>query len=76
MIIPRVSGYRSARCVTVSRWFRPVDFKQRRRLVPFAAPWSALQAKLAAGTTIPNWTAAKGFLGDSFTVTGVTTKPR
>jgi hypothetical protein len=26
---------------------------------------------LAAGTTIPNWTAAKGFLGDAFTVTAV-----
>ena len=41
--------------------------------MPFAATWGALQAKLAAGTTIPNWTAAKGVLGDSFTVTGVTT---
>jgi len=43
--------------------------------VPFAATWGALQAKLAVGTTISNWTAAKGFLGDSFTVTGVTTNP-
>jgi len=41
--------------------------------VPFAATWSALQGRLAASTTIPNWTAANGFLGDSFTVTRITT---
>jgi hypothetical protein len=39
--------------------------------VPFAATWNALQAQLAAGTTIPNWTAARGPLGDSFIVTRV-----
>ena len=39
--------------------------------MPFAATWNALQARLTAGTTIPNWTAAKGLLGDAFTITAV-----
>jgi hypothetical protein len=37
----------------------------------FAATWSALQANLTPGTTVSNWTAANGFLGDTFTVTTV-----
>lgn len=39
--------------------------------MPFTATWNALQARLAAGTTIPNWTAANDLLGDAFTVTAV-----
>ena len=39
--------------------------------MPFGATWEALQTQLVAGTTIRNWTVAKDFLGDSFTVTEV-----
>lgn len=33
--------------------------------------WKTLNGRLTTGATIPNWTAAKGLLGDSFTVVGV-----
>ncbi len=33
--------------------------------------WKTLNSRLKAGTAVPNWTAAKGLLGDSFTVVGV-----
>ena len=39
--------------------------------MPFDTTWNALHARLAAGATIPNWTAAKGLIGDAFTVTAV-----
>ena len=40
--------------------------------MPFSATWSALRSNLTLQTSIPNWTADKGLLGDSFTVSGVT----
>lgn len=33
--------------------------------------WKTLSSRLPTGTAIPNWTAAKGLLGNSFTVFGV-----
>ncbi|MGO9271927.1 MAG: hypothetical protein ACLQOO_16955 [Terriglobia bacterium] len=39
--------------------------------MPFADTWNALQAHLTPCTTIPNWTASKGLLGDSFVVSAV-----
>ena len=39
--------------------------------MPFTNTWNALQTHLATGTTIPNWTASKGLLGDSFVVSAV-----
>ena len=40
--------------------------------MPFSATWSALRSNLTLQTSIPNWTADKGLLGDSFTVSAVT----
>ena len=39
--------------------------------MPFTNAWNALQTHLTPGTTIPNWTARKGLLGDSFVVFAV-----
>ena len=39
--------------------------------MPFTDTWNALQTNLIPGATIQNWTAANGFLGDTFTVTDV-----
>ena len=36
--------------------------------LPFANTWTALQGHLTPGSVIPNWTASKGLLGDSFVV--------
>lgn len=33
--------------------------------------WSLLQSRLKNGTEVPNWTAARGLLGDAFRVTSV-----
>lgn len=40
----------------------------------FRTIWDSLQSNLRVGVTIPNWTAHKGLLGDSFTVTAVAPK--
>jgi hypothetical protein len=37
----------------------------------FEAVWQRLQAQLAPGTTVRNWTALKGTLGDEMTVVQV-----
>lgn len=37
----------------------------------FAETWAAIQTNLASGAEIKNWTAAKGYLGDSFTISRV-----
>ena len=39
--------------------------------MPFINTWNALQNQLRQGTTIRNWTAHSGFLGDSFTIVSV-----
>ncbi len=36
--------------------------------------WATLRANLRPGDTIRNWTAAKGYLGDSFTIARVSDK--
>lgn len=38
------------------------------RIMAFDETWSVLQASLVEGKIIPNWSVAKGLLGDSFTV--------
>jgi hypothetical protein len=38
------------------------------KLMAFSNAWTALQNSLAAETSIANWTADKGLLGDHFTV--------
>ncbi|MFQ5863375.1 MAG: hypothetical protein ACE5IC_09690 [Candidatus Brocadiales bacterium] len=40
--------------------------------MPFSNTWSALQSNLAVGMTIPDWTAARGLLDDSFSIASVT----
>jgi len=40
----------------------------------FIDTWNALQKQLKPGTVINNWTAHRGFLGDSFTIRSVTQK--
>lgn len=35
--------------------------------------WRDLEARVAAGVTIPNWTAANGYIGDPFSVVGLRT---
>lgn len=37
----------------------------------FDTVWSELQEKLKEGATIKNWTAFRGYLGDTMTVVGV-----
>ncbi len=39
--------------------------------MPFANTWVALQASLRVGTVIPNWTQAKGRVGEAFTISEV-----
>ena len=39
--------------------------------MPFQATWIALQNELTTSTDIPNWTADKGYLVDSFTIGSV-----
>ena len=39
--------------------------------MPFTATWSALQQHLNPGINVPNWTADKGYLGDSFAITSL-----
>jgi hypothetical protein len=36
--------------------------------VEFSEVWTAVRGKLQPGERVRNWTAAKGFLGDDFTV--------
>jgi hypothetical protein len=40
-------------------------------MVTFDDVWSQLRANLKAGATIRNWTAFRGYLGDTMTVAGV-----
>src|SRR5947207_2930269 len=51
----------NSRCVFAS-------LTRKETTMPFAATWNALRANLSAKTTIPNWTADKGLLGDQFSV--------
>ncbi|HJV74732.1 MAG TPA: hypothetical protein VJ654_10960 [Noviherbaspirillum sp.] len=37
----------------------------------FSSTWQSIQASLRPGDNIPNWTAAKGYLGDSFRIFAV-----
>lgn len=37
----------------------------------FQEVWMAIQSSLTAGSQVKNWTAAKGYLGDSFKITTV-----
>ena len=37
----------------------------------FTKMWQRIQAELRQGTTISNWTAKKGYLGDIFTVVDI-----
>jgi hypothetical protein len=37
----------------------------------FFSAWTAIQSSLSIGTSVANWTADKGLLGDQFTVVGV-----
>jgi hypothetical protein len=37
----------------------------------FEKLWQRLQHELTSGTVVSNWTAAKGYLGDSFTIVAV-----
>lgn len=37
----------------------------------FGIVWSQLQGNLKAGQTIKNWTALRGYLGDTMKITGV-----
>ncbi len=40
-------------------------------MVEFKNIWNYLQRKLKPGTKIPNWSAYRGYLGDSMTITKV-----
>ena len=40
----------------------------------FSSFWQALQSNLKPGTTVKNWTALKGYLGDEFTIVSVSAK--
>lgn len=40
--------------------------------MPFPDTWRSLQAELAPGQMVDNWSANRGDLGDSFTVVSVT----
>lgn len=40
----------------------------------FAEIWNAIQNRLASGDQVRNWTAAKGYLGDSFSVSSVSSE--
>lgn len=37
----------------------------------FADAWNAIQTTLNPGAKVKNWTAAKGYLGDSFAITRI-----
>lgn len=43
-------------------------------MTSFDAVWSQLQANLKVGTTIKNWTAFGGYLGDTMTIVGIRQK--
>jgi hypothetical protein len=40
----------------------------------FSDTWSAIQNSLNPGEKVKNWTAAKGYLGDSFSITRVSSE--
>ena len=42
--------------------------------IDFHSFWQMLPLKIKPGTTVKNWTALKGYLGDEFTIVSVSAK--
>lgn len=47
-------------------------YKNTGDIMSFSIFWNDLQAKLAVGTIIKNWTTKKGYLGDQFKIVKIT----